>query len=185
MDEGEFGNAEEQDLEAVFMGSAEEVAALLSVTPAGLRRLADIYDQVYPPIRRDPQQGRRRLWTFAAIARLRDARRLVQDGDVRSIKIALERARDGDARATQEGLALPSKGATQDALLLRLVEHVESLEARLEAMQRQLEAPRTDSSELSEQRKMNAYLLGELERRRLENEQRVQHRPWWQVWRTG
>ena len=179
MDADEFDAAEEQDLEAVFMGSAEEVAKLLSVTPAGLRRLADIYDQVYPPIRRDPQQGRRRLWTFAAIARLRDARRLVQDGDVRSIKTALERGRDGDARGTQEGLALPPKGTTQDALLLRLVEHVESLEARLETMQRRLEAP---SSELAEQKRLNAYLLGELERRSRKQEQSVPRRPWWQVW---
>ncbi len=50
------------NLEAIFVG-ANDVARRLgvTVTPAGLQRLADTYDTVYPASRRDPQGSGRRL----------------------------------------------------------------------------------------------------------------------------
>ncbi len=165
--------------EGYFTGSAQEVAKALEVTTAGLRRIADIYDQVYPPLKRDEQQNNRRLWTRAAIDRLRIARQLVQNEKARSIKAALETIKSGSATPTKDTLALP-QAPSQDDVLLAVLEHVQRLEAQIETMQRQLAAPREDND--TETARMNKYLLGELERRRLEIEQQQQRRPWWRLW---
>ena len=153
------------DPDVVYLGSSEEVAQRLGVTTAGLRRLADIYDTVYEPLKRDDRHNKRRLWTIAAISRLERARQLVQDERARSIKAALEMARDGTETPPQDGLAMP-QGGSQHTVLVTLLEHVQNLEARLEAMQRQLEAPKDDADRFAHLERMNAHLLDELERQR-------------------
>ncbi len=137
----EHPDAEAELDEGYFTGSSQEVATALRVTTAGLRRLADIYDTVYPPLRRDEQQNNRRLWTRAAIERLKMARQLVQAEKARSIKAALESIRNGGATPSKSPLAVPQAPA-QDGVLLAVLEHVQRLEAHMEAMQRQLEAPK-------------------------------------------
>lgn len=173
-------NAGETSVEVEFTGSSETVAERLGVTTAGLRRLADIYDTVYPPIKRDAKQNRRRVWTYEAISRLERARQLVQEDRARSIKAALELARDG-TEIPRVTLAAPSQQVTQDALLVALLEHVQRLEARMETMQHQLEAPKGETTRETELERMNAYLLGELERRS-NLEMQAPRRPWWRWW---
>lgn len=165
---------------AVYMGSTEEVAARLGITPAGLRRLADIYGEVYEPLQRDTHYNNRRLWTLVAVERLEAARALVQADRARSIKAALLMLQSS-METPQEALALPSKEVSKDPVLLALLEHVQRLESRMEAMQRQLEAPKADDR-TAELARMNAYLLGELERRRLEDETARRPGPWWHFW---
>lgn len=166
---------------AVYMGSTEEVAARLGITPAGLRRLADIYGEVYEPLQRDTYYNNRRLWTLEAVERLEAARALVQADRARSIKAALLMLQSG-VETPQDALALSSKEVSKDPLLLAVLEHVQRLESRMEAMQRQLQAPKEDRNPTAELERMNAYLLGELERRRLENEAKKEPRPWWRFW---
>lgn len=163
---------------AVYMGSNEEVAQRLGITPAGLRRLADIYGEVYEPLQRDTHYNNRRLWTLDAVERLEAARALVKADRARSIKAALVMLKDG-SEPSQDAMVLLSKEVSKDPLLLAVLDHVQRLEARMEAMQRQLEAPSPQVGEAEELRRMNQYLLGELERRRLEEEKREKPQPWW------
>ena len=137
----DYSDADAELDEGYFTGSSQEVATALGVTTAGLRRLADIYDTAYPPLRRDEQQNNRRLWTRAAIERLKMARQLVQAEKARSIKAALESIKKGNASHTEAPLAIPQAPA-QDGVLLAVLEHMQRLEARVEAVQRQLEAPK-------------------------------------------
>jgi DNA-binding transcriptional MerR regulator len=168
----------------VFIGSNEEVAQRLGITPAGLRRLADIYGEVYEPLQRDTHYNNRRLWTLEAVERLEAARELVKADRTRSIKAALQMLQSG-VETSQEGLVLPSKEVSKDPLLLAVLEHVQRLEVRIESMQRQLEAPRPQTDEAEELRRMNAYLLGELERRRLGDEAKKEQRAWWRFWQRS
>lgn len=172
----EYTEADAELDEGYYTGSAQEVATALGVTTAGLRRIADIYDTVYPPLKRDERQNNRRLWTRASIDRLGQARRLVQAEKARSIKAALESVKTGDATPSEDALASPHP-PSQDAVLLAVLEHVQRLEARIETMQRQLEAPKSAETELE---RTNRYLLGELQRRRTEAE--APRRAWWQLW---
>ena len=47
--------------QTVYLESNEEVAQRLNITPAGLRRLADIYGEVYEPLQRDSHYNNRRM----------------------------------------------------------------------------------------------------------------------------
>jgi hypothetical protein len=66
-------------------------------------------------------------------------------------------------------------------------ERLEGLEAHVGNLTRQLEAPKGENdgnAELAEQRRLNQYLMGELERRsNLDTTPR--RRTWWRWWRRG
>lgn len=174
----------ENSIEVEFTGSSEEIAARLGVTTAGLRRLADIYDTVHTPIRRDAKHNKRRVWTYEAIGRLERARRLVQEDRAKSIKAALEIARDG-TETPRNALGKLPQGQMQDSLLLALLEHILRLEERVEQMHHQLEQPKGRTTRETELERMNTYLLGELERRRLVGERLYvtkNSKPWWKFW---
>lgn len=116
-----------------------------------------------------------RLWEPQAVARLEAAKVLVDAGRVKSVREALERPFES---VETELETLPHKVGASEALELVLVE-LRDLRAQVATLQdRQLETPREQNAELEEQRRMNQYLLGELERRRLEADQ-PQHRGFW------
>ncbi len=164
----------DNDGTVVYLGSNEEVAKRLGITPAGLRRLADIYGEVYEPLQRDTHYNNRRLWTLEAVERLEAARALVQADRARSIKAALLLLQSG-SEPLQEALALPSKEVSKDPLLLEVLEHVRRLEVCLEDMQKQLQALPAPQEDIEALKRRNAYLEAELKRR----DEVVQRRGWW------
>lgn len=151
-----------------------DAAAHLELSSSTLRRYAAAYEGVHEPLPRD-RQGRR-LWTLGALDRLSAARRVLESGSVQSIKAALEQLNhptDLPARVTPD----------RDDLLIAMMAEIRSLRQEVrEIKDRQLEAPREQNAELEEQRRLNTYLLGELQRRRGEEEAtRTRRRAWWQV----
>lgn len=149
------------------------VSDQLGVSPSGLRRLAGIYEAVYGDLPKDAMGGR--LWEPQAVARLKAAKALVEAGRVKSIREALERPENS---VTNELETLPRKVDASEALM-SVLEEIQTLKEQVAALQeRQLEPPREQTAELEETRRLNAYLLGELERRRLEGEQ-APRRGWW------
>ncbi len=175
--------------------SAAEAASRLAVSGTGLRRLADIYAEVHGPLERDHKTNNR-LWTLTVVERLEEARTLMRSGRAASVKDALV-AVAGGVEAPVGALSTPARGLAQGgAALEMLAQRFEALERdnremrRLlqevlelnRALARQLEAPKDTSKSEPELARMNAYLLGELERRRLEDETKKRRRPWWRFW---
>lgn len=146
-----------------------DAAAHLELSPSTLRRYAAAYEDVHAPLPRD-RQGRR-LWTLGALDRLSAARRVLESGSVQSIKAALEylnHPTDLPERVT------PDRGD----LMVAMMGEIRSLRQEVsEIRERQLEPPREHSAELEEQRRMNAYLMGELQRR--SQVAQPQRRGWW------
>lgn len=143
-----------------------DAAEQLDLSPSTLRRYAAAYEDVHSALPRD-RQGRR-LWTFKALERLRGAKSLLESGAVGSIRAGLEQL--------DHPPDLPERvRPDHDEVLAALVTEVQALRQEvLELKQRQLEP--------SETQRMNAYLLGELERRRQEGESSRRPRPWWRWW---
>lgn len=167
---------------------ASDAAEQLGVSASGLRRLGSIYAEVHGELAREPKTERR-IWTTEVVERLRQARALVEAGRYRSIRDALEALVKGVDVDVATELATPAQQPPPQALgvllqeirsLQQHLEAVERLEARMEEMQRQLEAPK-DDTELVEQRRLNRYLMGELERRS-KLESAAPRRPWWWWW---
>jgi len=153
------------------------VASQLRVSASGLRRLAAIYESVHGPLPKDAMGGR--LWSTAAVARLQSAKALVDAGRVKSVREALERPAE---QFNAEVAELPSEINTHE-LVARLFQKVDELHREvMNLKERQLEAQTGSTEREVELERMNAYLLGELQRRRSEVEQ-PQHRPWWRLWR--
>lgn len=176
--------------------SAAEAATRLGVSGTGLRRLADIYAEVADPLERDSKTNNR-LWTLTVVERLEEARAIMHAGRAGSIKDALIAAAEG-VEAPAGSLSAPGGSHIQGIALEMLAQRFETIEQDnreikvqlrqlLELNQqfsRQLEAPREQNAELEEQRRLNTYLLGELQRRRGEEEDtRTRKRAWWQVWK--
>lgn len=157
--------------------SPKLVAGRLGVSASGLRRLAAIYEGVFGELPKDAMGGR--LWEAQAVARLEAAKTLVDAGRVKSVKDALKRPKD---LIEAELETLPQKVDASEALSLVLAE-LRDLRAQVSALQqRQLEAPIGETkrdAELREQRRMNEYLMGELERRSKLETKALRHRPWW------
>jgi DNA-binding transcriptional MerR regulator len=160
-----------------------EAADRLGVSSSGLRRLASLYEGLYGPLPRDSSDSR--IWPSDVVERLEVARALVSQGRAKSIQDALHAVETGD-RAATDGLAprLP-----QGEALAALVDEMQAMRRELAelrsesaAMRRQLEAPQGTSGSEPGLARMNAYLLGELERRRLEDETKKERRAWWQFW---
>jgi hypothetical protein len=136
------------------------VSEQLGVSPSGLRRLASIYESVHGDLPKDAMGGR--LWEPQAVARLEAAKALVNAGRVKSVREALVRPEES---IVSELEALPRKVDASEALDLVLAE-LRDLRVQVTDLQnRQLEGPHEGNAELEEMRRMNAYLLGELQRR--------------------
>lgn len=180
--------------EAEVYISAAEAASRLAVSGTGLRRLADIYAEVHGPLERDHKTNNR-LWTLTVVERLEEARTLMRSGRAASVKDALVAVAEG-VEAPVGALSTPARGLAQGAALEMLAQRFEALErdnremrGQLQevlelnrALARYLEAPRDTSNSEPELARINAYLLGELERRRLEDETKKRRRPWWRFW---
>lgn len=168
------------DVQTVY--TPGEAARILGVTTQSLRRYADDYGAVFEPV---VQRGKQREFDDTFIARLRQAQVLQQANKVPSILVGLERLRDGIATGEVAEHPTPQTPFEQAVLeqLRALGEMVVQLSEDnkvLRAQVRQLETSR-ESNE-TETARMNKYLLGELERHRVEAEQKTQRRSWWQVW---
>jgi len=183
--------------EAEVQIGAAEVAARLGVSGTGLRRLADIYAEVHGDLHRDPKTNNR-IWTTLAMNRLETARSLLHSGRADSIKNALMAAAEG-VEPSVESISIPSTGGVQAAAWSALAQRFQELERNNEEMKgrlqellelnralaRQLEAPKDDHArdiELREQRRLNQYLLGELERRSKLDMETPRRRTWWRWW---
>lgn len=156
-----------------------QAAQVLEVTTQTLRRYADDYGEVFGPV---IQRGRQRMFDDIFINRLGQAQVLQQTNAAPSIRVALEFIRDRTPAG--EAIAHPDQPPFEQTVLEKLnalAEMVTHLSAENRALHRrlnQLEAPRDDQSpELEGQRRMNAYLMGELQRRS-ETEQ-LPSRGWW------
>src|ERR687895_2836395 len=93
--EGEGGEKNEQ----LVYGPAD-VAARLGVSPAGLRRLAVVYERVYGELARDPRYGR--VWPQEAVERLERARNTVHTGQAVSVESALNALASSDPTASDQ-----------------------------------------------------------------------------------
>lgn len=181
---------DEQPLEVI---SATNAAERLGVSASGLRRLGAIYAQVHGELPRE-QRTEKRIWTSEVVERLGQARALVEAERYRSIKEALEALDKGIDIDVATELAVPVQVPLPEALgvlleeirsLQERLEAVDRLEAEVRALRRQLEAPKATSGSEPELARMNAYLLGELERRRLEDEAKTERRSWWRFWQRS
>lgn len=156
-----------------------QAAQVLEVTTQTLRRYADDYGEVFEPV---SQHGRQRVFDDVFITRLRQAQTLQQANTAPSIRVALEFIRDGTPAG--EIVVHPGQPPFEQAVLERLsalaemITHLADDNRALQGRLNQLEPPREQNAELEEQRRMNQYLLGELERRRLEFDQ-PQRRGFW------
>ncbi len=136
--EGEGGEKNEQ----LVYGPAD-VAARLGVSPAGLRRLAVVYERVYGELRRDPRLGR--VWPQEAVERLGRARNMVNTGQAVSVESALTSLASGDPSADgtrpPEALARARGAADQDDRGLEaLVGELRALRQTIEEQNRRLHA---------------------------------------------
>lgn len=190
------------DQQPVQIVSATEAAERLGVSASGLRRLGAIYAQVHGELPRE-QRTEKRIWTGEVVERLAQARALVEMERFRSIKEALEALDKGLDLNLATDLATDLQASPTPETLGVLIEEIRRLHNRLEVaeraerkleevgerlanLERQLEAPKdygNREAELEEQHRLNQYLHGELERRRLEAERTPTRRPWWRLWR--
>lgn len=155
-----------------------DAARRLDVSPSGLRRYASFYEEIHGELPRD-NQGRR-MWSGEAVDRLEAAKALMATGKATSIKEALT-ALEGGMQPSVEALSVTLPKNALGLLLEEIramqsrLDTVERLELEVQALRRQLEQPslfdeppvnQTKARRSAELERMNAYLLGELERRR-------------------
>lgn len=69
-----------------------EVCGRLGISPAGLRRLAPVYERVHGPL---PRDDRGRLWPLASVEEMEKARSAVHAGRYVSVEQALRAAQGG------------------------------------------------------------------------------------------
>ncbi len=162
------------DDQPVQVMSAADAARQLGVSPSGLRRLGTIYAAVHGELGRELHTDKR-IWTGEVVERLGQARALVEVERYRSIKEALGALDKGVDIDLATDLATPVQAPTPEALgvlleevrsLQRRLDGVERLEARIEALQRQLEAPRSETERVAQLERINAHLMDEIQRQR-------------------
>lgn len=156
-----------------------QAAQVLEVTTQTLRRYADDYGEVFEPVL---QHGRQRVFDDLFVVRLQQAQALQQANSAPSIRVALEFVRDGSGagEAVAHSGQPPFEREVLEKLsaLAEMVAHLANENRELQGRLNQLEPSQdTQSAELTEQRQMNRYLLGEL-KRRSERDQ-PQRRGWW------
>ncbi len=175
------------EAEAVY--STQQVADRLGIGAAMMRRylqtLERIRGQELPQTRRDGRQI-----GHAEVDLLVNAKALIDTHHGLSIEAALRMVLQGSVGETVAPI-LPSSTVGGEALIHALQAAYSEANAPILAELRELRAevialrerPQIDTGHESETKRMNRYLLRELERRRQEAELGGQHRPWWQRWR--
>lgn len=144
-----------------------EAARLLEISVSGLRRYGLLYEEIFAPLPRDPQG--RRLWTPEAVTRLRRAKALMGEGRAVSIQAALEADETPDHDVQEVVLhdppteALRRLSAALDTIN-RLEQTNQQLVKEVVALREKLEEGDPNADEL---RRMNAFLMAELERERV------------------
>lgn len=169
------------DLERTLTPS--EAAEEFGFAPSLLRRYAGIYESLGGTIATDKRGGR--IYSAELLKHFSAARKRVQQGErVEDALKTLDLAPPDHEQDTYGMVSAEQVLGVLEALRdsnRELRDELSSLRREVaELSLRQLEAPR-DNSE-TELERTNRYLLGELERRRLEAEQKAQRRPWWQLW---
>lgn len=145
MDRERPQDAAERSPERVL--APREVCARVGLSPAGLRRLAPVYERVHGDL---PRDDRGRLWREEDVERLQAARDAVHAGRYTSTEAALRAGispGEGEVPAAPRGGAPASLEAVQ-RLLEEMVEgqramisRMEALEAENRELRRQLEPP--------------------------------------------
>lgn len=146
-----------------------EAARRLGVAPATLRRYAGLYERVFG--RLEPGEHGR-LYPEEVLERLSAAKVMQEQGRAVSLEQALLMLREGTeppeaARVAALTLDRPQEAPGELAAILR-----EEIRAAVRAEL---------ASEVAELRRLNDYLMGELERRQLADSK--PRRRWWQWWR--
>jgi DNA-binding transcriptional MerR regulator len=108
-------------------------AKILGVSPATLRRYAQVWEKAFGPLPQAPGGGR--LWPASALARLKAARELAQKEDL-PLEEALRRV---EGEVPPPVAATPRPEEEGQALLRRLVAKVEALEEEIQALRRAIE----------------------------------------------
>jgi len=171
-----------------------EAAKMLGVSPATLRRLAKFYEEAFEPMPTDARGGR--VYPDHALKRMQAARSLFDEGRAASLETAFSLLARGETGNSDEIIFQANARQPNEQLLLEfrgVRRALEQMSERLDTLQeenaqlreqvlKQLEAPNRIASNDTETTRMNQYLLGELERRRLEAEAQQRRRPWWQLW---
>lgn len=169
------------DLERTY--TPAEATELIAFAPSLLRRYAAIYEAIGGSIPHDRRGGR--IYSGVLLEHFSQARERVRAGE--TVEDAL---RTLDLAPTKGVTDVQTTLDAKDLLSLlerladaneQLAQEVVGLRAEVAEVQRaQLEPPTKDRSELEETRRMNTYLLGELERRAAVAA--PSRRPWWLFW---
>lgn len=143
-----------------------EAARLLRVSVSGLRRYGLLYEAIFDPLPRDPQG--RRLWTPGAVERLRRAKALMAEGRAVSIQTALEMDETPVQDVQEVTLHDPSTEALRRLsaaldTITRLEQTNRQFLQEVSALRERMEQGDPNTDEL---RRMNAFLMTELERAR-------------------
>jgi len=142
----------------------KEAARVLGVSPATLRRLAVLVEEVLHPLPRDAGGGR--LWPEGVLGLLAEARRQAKAEGI-PLREALLRAKEalGEGGASPLPPSVPLQTSTQEealALLRALLERLERVEGELSALRAENAALRESLKALEAPRP---------------------RRPWWAFWR--
>lgn len=170
-----------------------QAAQMLGVSPGTLRRIASIYEAIYGEL---PTDSRGRVYPDEAINRLSAARALVADRQTATLEQALKLEASslvavGLPADTQDVFTEVQRLRQQLARQHEALEHQTVLLESMDTMLRELKAENNQvkslpasTSDLVEARRMNGYLLGELQRRRGEQlGTQTSKRAWWHFWK--
>lgn len=111
-----------------------DIAALLGVSGATVRRIALDYEEIFEPLPRDDQQ-RGRLWPMQAVAILRAAHAAVREGRAESTRAALEAIKEGRELPARLDVPAPvDVGAALESLERRIDQQAEGTGELLRGM---------------------------------------------------
>lgn len=171
------------DLEHTY--TPAEAAEEYGFAPSLLRRYAAIYESLGGTIAQDKRGGR--IYSAELLSHFSAARERVKSGEkvedaLRTLELApTQHVRGVDnSLDAQRALELFERVlSTNEGLKHEIAELRDQL---AELTRRQLEVPPAPTAREVELERLNGYMLGELERHRLETEGERQRRPWWQLW---
>lgn len=139
----------------------QEAARRLGVSPATLRRMAALVEEVLHPLPRDAGGGR--LWPEGVLGLLAEARKRAKAEGI-SLREAFLRVKEEVGEGSSLPLPLPARASQEEALTL-----LKALLERLERVEGELAALRAENQALRE----NLKALTAPQPRR----------PWWAFWR--
>ena len=173
------------DLEHTY--TPAEAADIYGFAPSLLRRYAAIYESLGGTIAQDKRGGR--IYTAELLKHFSAARDRVKTGEkvgdaLRTLDLApAESVRGADSSLdAQRALELFERALSVNEGLQHDVAGLREQVAELQEQVTELAQRRLAPDHETELERTNRYLLGELERRRLEADQQAQRRPWWQWW---